>query len=198
MKRAARGRPLLIRRERLAPPFTDQVGKAAEEIVGILWAGRCLRVMLDRENGPAGDRQAAIAAVEQGNVGFLDTFRQRVAIDRETMVHGNYLDLAGGEILHRMVRAVMALMHLDGFRAECERQHLVTEADTKDRDFRFKQLADHGHGVFGSGRRITRAVGEEYAIGLHGEDVGGAGSGGNHGHFRTEPARRRRMLRFAP
>ena len=36
----------------------------------------------------------------------------RFAVDGEAVVHRDDLDLAGGEVLHRMVRAVVALVHL--------------------------------------------------------------------------------------
>ena len=61
---------------RLALAGADQVDEAAEQIVRILRAGRCFRMVLDREDRPAGERDAAVRAVEQRNVGLLDALRQ--------------------------------------------------------------------------------------------------------------------------
>jgi hypothetical protein len=60
-------------------------------------------------------------------------------VDREAVVHRGDLDLAGGEVLHRMVGAVMALMHLHGLGAEREAEHLVAEADAEGRRARVDQ-----------------------------------------------------------
>ena len=68
-------------------------------------------------------------------------FGSDVLVDREAVVHRGDLDLAGGEILHRMVRAVMALMHLHGLAAEREAEHLVAEADAECRRAGVDQLA---------------------------------------------------------
>ena len=67
-------------------------------------------------------------------MGFLDPRGQTIAIDGEAVVHRHDLDLAGGEVLDRMIGAVMALMHLLGLAAERQRQHLMAEADAEHRD----------------------------------------------------------------
>src|SRR5260370_707597 len=59
--------------------------------------------------------------------------RQGGAIDREAVVHGRDLDFSGGEILHRMVRPMMALVHFHRLGADREAQHLVAEADAEGR-----------------------------------------------------------------
>src|SRR5262245_13184456 len=66
---------LLLRRHRL--------GEALEQIMAVLRTGRGFRVVLHREHRLAFDLQAAIAAVEQGDVGFLHAFRQRRGVDSE-------------------------------------------------------------------------------------------------------------------
>ena len=58
---------------------------------------------------------------------------RRRAVDREAVVHRGDLDLAGGEVLHRMVGAVVALVHLHGLRADRDAEHLVAEADAEGR-----------------------------------------------------------------
>ena len=131
--------------------------------------------MLDREHRLPGESQAAIGAVEQRAMGLLDTLGQRIGRHGETVVHRHDLDLAGGEVLHRMVGAVVTLMHLLGLGAERQRQHLVAEADAEDRHVLLDQRLDGRHGVIAGRRRIAGAVRQEDAIGIVGEDVLGAG-----------------------
>jgi hypothetical protein len=59
-------------------------------------------------------------------MGLGDTRGQGVTIHGEAVVHGNDLHLAGGQVLHRMIGAMMALRHLFGFRAQGQAQHLMT------------------------------------------------------------------------
>ena len=54
-------------------------------------------------------------------------------VHREAVVLAGDLDLAGGEVLHRLVGAAMAAVQLVGARAERQRQQLVAEADAEDR-----------------------------------------------------------------
>ena len=68
-----------------------------------------------------------------------------------------------------------------GFGAEGEAQHLVAEADAEDGLAAGDELLDFGHGVFAGGGGVTGAVGQEDAIGLHGEDIRCQRIGGNDG-----------------
>ncbi len=104
-------------------------------------------------------------------------------VHREAVVHRGDLDLAGGEVLHRMVRAVMALMHLHGLAAEREAEHLVAEADAEGRRAAVDQLLDHRHRVFAGRRRIARAVRQEHAVRLQRQDVFGRGRRRHHRHL---------------
>ena len=107
--------------------------EAGEEVVAVLRAGRGFRVVLHREHRLVLQLQPAIGAVEQRDVGLLDDLGQAFAVDGEAVIHRGDLDLAGGEVLHRMVRAVMALMHLLRRAAEREAEHLMAEADAEHR-----------------------------------------------------------------
>ncbi len=153
--------------------LAHQAGEAAEQIVAVARAGRGLRVVLHREHRPVLQREAAVRAVEQRDVRLLDIRRQRLLVDREAVVHRGDLDLAGGQVLHRMVRAVMALMHLHRLAAEREAEHLVAEADAEGRRAGVDHLPDHRHRVFAGRRRIARAVRQEHAVRLHRQDVFG-------------------------
>ena len=130
-----------------------------------------------------GDGDAAVRAVEQRDVRLDHSGRQGLAVHGEAVVHRGDLDLAGGELLDRMVGAVMAVVHLDRARAERQRQHLVAEADAEDRHVGLRQhLLDHRHRV-GAGRgRVAGTVGQEQAFGLVGEHVLGGRGRRQHRH----------------
>src|SRR5882724_8618373 len=59
------------------------------------------------------------------DVGLGRAFRQGRLVHRETVVHRGDFHLAGGLVLDRMIGAVMALMHLGGFGADRQAQHLM-------------------------------------------------------------------------
>ena len=95
------------------------------------------------------------------------TLRQRLAVHGKSMVHRGDLNLIAVHILHRMVRAMMSVVHLDGFCAQCQSQHLVPQANPKDRDRALVQYRpDHRHSVVASGRGIAWPIGKEQPIGL--------------------------------
>ena len=54
--------------------------------MAVLWSGRSLGVVLDREHWAVLEPDAAIAAIKQGNVRFLDALRQAFALDRKAMI----------------------------------------------------------------------------------------------------------------
>src|SRR5437899_2000970 len=148
------------------PPLPHQTHKPLEQVAAVARAGRGLGMVLHREHRLVLERDAAVRAVEQRHM-RLDCVRgQRRAVDREAMVHRGDLDLAGGEVLHRMVRAMVALMHLAGGGANRDAEHLVAEADAERWHAAVDDLADHRHRIFPGCRRIARAVGEEHAVGL--------------------------------
>ena len=94
------------------------VHEPAEEIVAVARARRGLGVVLNREGRAVGQRDAAIRAVEQRDMGDARIGGQRGRVDRETVVHRNDLDLVRGVIHHRVVRAMVALRHLQRAGAE--------------------------------------------------------------------------------
>src|SRR6202012_1135917 len=92
-----------------------------------------LGMVLHREYRLAVERDAAIGAVEQRDLGLRRALGQGRLVPGKTVVHRGDLDLASGLVLDRMIGAVMALMHLHGPGADREAQHLVAEADTERR-----------------------------------------------------------------
>src|SRR5690242_11397510 len=83
-------------------------GEPAEQITAVARAGRCLRMILDREHRTILDPEPAIRSVEERDVSFLNAFGQALRIDGEAVIHRGDLDLASGQVLHRMIGAVMA------------------------------------------------------------------------------------------
>ena len=120
-------------------------------------------------------------------MGFRHAFGQAVAVHGEAVIHRDDLDLAGGQVLHRMVGAVMALGHLFGFRAQRQAQHLMTQADAEHRHAGFDHALDGGNGIFPCRRRIAGAVGQQHAMRLVPQHILGGGGGGHHGDVRAHP-----------
>ena len=98
-------------------------------------------------------------------MGLPDARREGGGVDRETVVHRHDLDLAGLIVLHGMIGAVVSLFHLHGARAQGEGEHLVPKADAEYRDPGVDGLADDGAGIGAGCCRVTRAVGEDDAVG---------------------------------
>ena len=82
------------------------------------------------------------------------------------MIHRNNLDLAGGEILDRMIGAVMALRHLSRLGAQRQAQHLMAQADAEHRHAGCDQALDGGNGIGAGRRRIARTVRQQHAMRL--------------------------------
>src|SRR6478735_890331 len=137
-----RGCEVLSPLSNLTLGLPHHLDEAPEEIMTVARARRSFRMVLHREHRPVLQRDAAIRAIEQREVCLLNILWQRFLIHRETVVHRGNLDLARGQILHRMVRAVMALMHLHRLTADGDAEHLVAEAYAEGRRARVDQLFD--------------------------------------------------------
>ena len=74
-------------------------------------------------------------------------------------------DLAGGEILHRVICTVMAELHLQRARAAGETQQLMAETDAEEGHVGVEQLADRLDRIV-AGLRIARAVGQKHPVRL--------------------------------
>ena len=85
-------------------------------------------------------------------------------VDREAVVVGGDLDLAGGAVHHRLVDAAVAVLQLVGAEAERAAEELVAEADAEvgqpGAQGALQQLD-----LRGRGRRVAGAVGEEQPVG---------------------------------
>ncbi|EIL99181.1 putative thioesterase [Rhodanobacter thiooxydans LCS2] len=151
-----------------------------EQIAYVERTGACLGVTLEAERGPVGQREALQRAVEQRDVGDPHVRRQRGRIHREAMVLAGDQHVAVVQVLHRVVGAVVAELHLQRLAAQRQAHQLVAETDAEQRDLRLEELAGCRDGVV-AGRRIAGAVGQEHAIGLHGEHLGGGRLRRHHG-----------------
>src|SRR3990172_5563790 len=75
-------------------------------------------------------------------------------------------DAPRGDFKHRVVRAVMSELHLDGARAGGQTHELMTETDAEHRQARVDNVTDRLHAIsawFG----IAGAVREEHAVRFH-------------------------------
>src|ERR1700675_4765998 len=79
------------------------------------------------------------------------------------------LDLAAGQLLHRMISAVVTEFQLEGLPSERDARELMSQANSEDR------LASHQApnvvDRVGAGLGIAWAIREEYAVGLQGQHV---------------------------
>src|SRR6266571_1362616 len=111
-----------------------QVDEAREEIVGIVRPRRGLGVVLDGEDGqlavahPLG-RPVVEVGVRLDEPGLL----HRLRVHGEAVVLRGDLDAPGQEVLHRVVRAVVAELELEGLSSEGQTEDLVAEADAENR-----------------------------------------------------------------
>ena len=96
--------------------------------------GRRLRVILDAEQRERAVAHAFVRVVVQIYVRDFDVARrQRIRVDAEAVILRCDLDFLRAQILHRMVRAVMAEFQLERVAAERQAAELMAEADAEDR-----------------------------------------------------------------
>ena len=144
----------------------------------VMRARRRLGVVLDAEEREVAVEQAFERLVVQVHVGEFDfALRERVGIDGEIVVVGGDLDLAGVQLLDRMIAAVVSEFEFESLAAEGDAGQLVAQADAED-GLTSHEAADVVHGV-GTGLGVAGAVGEENTVGLEGEDVFGGGLRGD-------------------
>src|SRR6476620_6542823 len=134
-----------------------QAYKAVEQRPDILRAGASLRVSLEAERRPIGERKALQRAVEQRLVRHAHIFGECPGIDLEAVVLAGDHDVTGVEILHPMIRAMMSKLHLERFCAGGETEQLMAEADPEYRNAGIDNLAHRFDGVI-AGLRIAGPV----------------------------------------
>ena len=101
--------------------------------------------------------------------------RQAVAVEREAVVHRDDLDLAGRVVLHRVVRAVVALRASSPSRRRAPGRASGGRGRCRRSARRRRRIdLDRRDGIFARRRRVARAVGQEHAVRLQRHDVLGA------------------------
>src|SRR6478609_10241794 len=147
------------------------------------WGG--LRMVLDREYRESTVPQPLYRAVIEVPVGHLqiggsgDPDPLFFPLNGKAMILAGDEDLAGPEVLHRMVPPPVPVEEFGGPAAEGEPQQLVPQADPEGGDPRLRQLADVLARV-GDSRRIAGPIGEEKSLRLEGADLGGGGRRRHH------------------
>ena len=160
-------------------------------------ARRRLGVVLDAEGRQVEAPQAfqrAVVEVPVGEGGAPQVGRgdavgiahPRVGIDGEPVVVAGDLHDARLQVLHRLVHAPVAELHLVGAAAEGMGEQLVAQADPEDRHL--AEQRTRGRDAVGGDRRITGAVGQEHAVVAAGRHRRGGRLSGEHGGL--DPARR--------
>ena len=129
---------------------------------------------LEAERRAVGARKTLQRAVEQRHVRDAHVRRQGCTVNREAVILAGNHHAPGVEILHRMVGAVMAKLHLHRARAAREPEQLVAEADAENRNAGSEQFTDRPDCIiarFG----IARPIRQENSVRLVRERVfGGA------------------------
>src|ERR1700752_4304627 len=118
------GRQLQLRLQ--APQH--EVVEALEQRPQVVRSGTGFRMSLEAERRAVLEGNPLERAVEQRAVCRLHRLRERALIDREAVILAGDVDAARLELLHRVVGAVVAELHLHGARAGGESEELVAEA----------------------------------------------------------------------
>src|SRR5688500_12200792 len=91
--------------------------EAVEQVADVVRPRARLRMPLKAEGGTIRPRQSLEGTVEERNVRSTEIVAYGGRIHREPMVLAGDHHLAGVEVLHRMIRAVVAELHLQRLRA---------------------------------------------------------------------------------
>ena len=90
---------------------------------------------------------------------FNHALRQRLPIDSKPMIHRRDFNFTTFLIAHRMVGTVMTMVHLYGFSAKRQGQHLVAKTNTKYWQIgAFKDFLYHRHGIAAGRSGIAWAI----------------------------------------
>src|SRR6267143_7079020 len=128
--------------------IAHQLGEAVEEVTDVVRPRARLGMPLEAERRPVGPRQSLEGTVEEGDMRRPQVRLKRRRIDGEAVVLAGDHDLPAVEVLHRVVRAVVAELYLERLRARREAHQLVPEADAEHRRLgRVEDLADRLDGV---------------------------------------------------
>lgn len=126
------------------------------------------------------EKPTLIARIIQVHKEWLPVRRQRVHVNGVSVVLTGDVAATGRQVQRRDVVSSVAVLQLDGTGTRGQRQQLMTQANTENRDLRsFHQLSKMVHGVLAV-RRVTRSVRDENSVKVVGHLVDGIVKG-EHG-----------------
>src|SRR5437867_3387477 len=111
----------------------DELAEFGKERVGIMRPGRCLRMVLDAEDGLFGVAHPFDGLIIQVNAIHLQIAWQRFWINGKAVILRSDFDFAALQILHRLIRSAMAKLQLECLASQCEAENLMPEANAKNR-----------------------------------------------------------------
>ena len=124
--------------------------EAREQICAVGRAGAGLGVVLHGKRRRAGQAMPSLLPSNRLMCVTVTPSGSDCLVDREAVVLAGDLDLAGGQVLDRLVGAAMAARQLVGPPAQRERQQLMAEADAEQRLAGRQHALDRRHRI---GRR---------------------------------------------
>src|SRR6516164_11019309 len=148
--------------------------EAIEQLPEIVRARARLGVSLEAEHRALLEGEPLERAIEERAVRGDDALGERLLIHREAVVLTRDEHTAGFQLLHRMVRAMVAEFHLHGARAGGEAEDLMAETDAEHREVSLQEALRGLDGIR-AGLGISGAVREEDAVGLECERFLGRG-----------------------
>ncbi len=159
------------------PTAGHELVELGEQVAGVVGTGPGLGVVLHAEGRHLPAAEALDGAVVEVAMRDLDAAGQGVEHGEVVVLAGD-LDRPRVEAAHRVVAAVMAEGQLEDGGAQGAGQQLVAQADAEDGHLA-EQLADGVRGV-AHGGRVAGSVGQEHAVGLASQHLGGRGGGRHH------------------
>src|SRR5258706_14460332 len=99
------------------PALLHQLREAIEEIPNVVRSRARFGMPLEAERRPVGAGKALEAAVEERNMGRPQDRRERIRVDRKAVILAGDHHGSAFQVLHRVVCAVVAELHLQGLRA---------------------------------------------------------------------------------
>src|SRR5512143_1341013 len=106
--------------------LVHQIDEMVEKVFAIFGSRTRFRVPLKPERGPIRAADTLQRLVEQRHVRGLETVRQTALVDCKTMILARDDHAAVAQVFDRMIRAMVAMRHLDRHRAAREREQLMT------------------------------------------------------------------------
>ena len=105
-----------------------------EQIISFMRTRAGFRMALKTKSRFIGQFESLQTAIKKRHMGNADISGQGARIDGEAVILASDDHFSGGDILNRMIGAVMAEFHFDGTRAAGQAEHLMAEANAENRN----------------------------------------------------------------